>query len=594
MPDASAKPRRGFRNVAATIFLGLFTALGLLATVAVAIDFLQGVDTYFWQETSCVVEASRAVERPEYGDYVFEVTYRYHFRGEQLTGSDYRHGYSGSESPSDAQRLAARYAPGSEVACWVDPDEPARAYLLRANLWRGFLIFVPLLFVAVGGGSLWLVHSLGRPRQPAETKTAPAKKRKPFKAAMVGVAFFGVFFLFGIGFLVPFFVWPALQVVEARSWRPVPCEIVSSGVRTHSGEDGSTYSVEALYRYELGGREYLSNRYQFMSGSSSGYESKAEAAARIPAGETVTCYVDPDDPFEAVIERGFTGDYFFGLIPLLFALVGAGGMATVIWGARSLKKEAGRTSWTPAATAIRPGRGAPQPSFESPPSGESGPITLEPTMGRLGKLGCATAIALFWNGVVSLFVWQLVQAWRAGESEWFVTIVLIPFVLIGLLLLTGIPYGILALANPRPRLRLSRGAIPAGGSAQIEWSFRGFAGRIRRLRIYMAAEKRTTEVTTHSSGGSIRIQTEPLEETRIDILDRGGDQPLAAGAVSFTVPTDAPPTSEGDPAVRWKLRLQGEIRYWPDVAEEYEVVVLPFAGFEPSTSAGAPDRKRPS
>ncbi len=575
-----------------TLFLGLFTAVGLLGAAAVAFDWLQGLDTHFWEESSCTIEASAVAERRQSGDWVFEVSYSYPFRGNVYRGQDYRHDYSGSESVADAQRLAARYAPGTSVPCWVDPDAPGSAYLAKAGLWRGLWIFGPLLFVAIGGGMLWFLHAPSRPPAPEETVVAAAgpDRKGALRGALLVGGFFGIFLVVGVGMLIPFFVWPALQVVEARSWSAVPCEIVSSGVRSHSSDDGTTYSVEAVYRYEIDGREILGNRYRFMGGSSSGYDSKQAAVDRIPAGSTVTCWVNPDDPFDAVVERGFTADYLFGLVPGLFALVGLGGIVFVVWGARSLRKEAGRPSWAPAGAArdfvrLAAGDGgaataegwAAETAAELP----AGPLTLEPAMSRLGKLGCATAVALFWNGIVSVFLWQLVTEWRAGRPDWFLAVFLVPFVLIGLLLLSGIPYGVLALLNPRPRVHLSRGAVPAGGSVQIDWSFRGAGSRIRRLKLSLEAVKVITETEVHSRGASVSTRTEPLRT--VEVLDRGAEHPLEFGSVSLTLPADAPPTSEGaGESVRWKLKLHGEIAYWPDVAEEYEIRVLP-----PDEYAGA-------
>lgn len=328
------EPRGRLRRLATTIPLWVFTGFGLLITVAVALDWLQAVDTYTWRQASCTIDSSTVVEHPESGSHVFTVAYHYRFRGAPYAGGAYRCDYSGSDSIADARRLASVYAPGSRVPCWVNPDAPREAYLRRANLWRGLVIFVPLAFAAIGGGALWMLHRLRRAADsPADDEPAAARG-KPFPLTTVLVVFFGIFLLVGAGFFVPFFLLPALRVVEARSWQPVPCEIVSSGVREHAGEDGSTYSVEALYRYRLDGREYLADRYRFLGGSSSGHAAKAAAVARIPAGAEVTCYVNPNDPFDAVIERGFTGDYLFGLVPLVFVLVGGGGLGFVIYGAR--------------------------------------------------------------------------------------------------------------------------------------------------------------------------------------------------------------------------------------------------------------------
>ena len=49
----------------------------------------------------------------------------------------------------------------------------------------------------------------------------------------------------------------------------------------------------------------------------------------------------------------------------------------------------------------------------------------------LGSLG----ICLFWNGIVSVFIVKTTTDWRGGGGNWFETLFLIPFVLIGLAIL---------------------------------------------------------------------------------------------------------------------------------------------------------------
>jgi hypothetical protein len=552
-----------------TVLLGVFAAVGLLATVAVAVDWLQGLDTWSWQESTCTIESSAVAEQPEYGEYELLLSYRYGYRGEEYVGDAYRHGGQGFEQRSEAEVLASRFPAGSEVRCWVDPDEPDRAYLLRADLWQGLWILVPLIFVAVGVGGIWMVRTLSAPRDDAErtVRESAAKTARPGIGVGMMIVFFGIFFIFGTGLLIPFFVRPALQVFAALSWDEVACEIVSSRVVSHPGDDSTTYSIDVLYSYEIDGRLYRSNRYQFMGGSSSGYERRARIVEALSAGASTVCYVDPNDPFEAVIERGFTADYLFGFMPLAFALVGLGGLVFAVGLLRGARKDAATLSWTAASGSSAWSGGA----AESTLSAAAGPMVLEPTTGPFGKLGCSVLGALFWNGFISIFVWHVVQEWRAGNPQWFPALILTPFVLIGLLLLCGIPYSILALLNPRPRVHLAPGVLRAGGSAQLEWAFRGLGSRVRHLKIRLEA----TETRTHYGESSVSIQTRPLDHPGIEVLDRGGELPCEYGAVSFTVPADTPPSSRDEPTIRWRLKLHGTIAYWPDVATEYEVQVLP-------------------
>ena len=555
----NGKPKRP-RAWFAGCMLIVFTTIGIVAAAAVVIDWFQGLQTYAWEPATCTVTNSDVAAQPDSTDYAFQVAYSFRWNNAPYTGDTFMRGYSGSNE-NRARVLASRYPVGTVVPCWVDPKDPDRSALIRDNLWRGLWIFVPLVFVAVGSGGLWLLR-----HQPLDgsvneelRKAVRAEKGSPQKSRLL-VGFFAIFLLFGIGFLIPIFLWPAFKVAKARSWSKVPCEILESGVRTHRGEDGDTYSVEVLFRYHVNERDYLSDRYDFLTGSSSGYDGKARIVAGIPPGAEAVCYFNPDDPHQAVLERGYSPEFLFGLIPLIFVLVGGGGIFFALASARVAKRAAAQPSWLQKQTVpvVRQAQG---------------PLELEPALRPIGKLLLVTLIALFWNGIVSVFVWQLVKSWQAGNIDWFLALFLVPFVLIGLLLASGVPYSLLALANPRPRLRLSRGALMPGESAQVEWSFRGAAGRIRKLTIQLVAVKSRvgTQGTTTSS------DLKPL--TTVELVERKRDFGLEYGSATLAIPHDAGLLSKAeDETITWKLKLHGDIAYWPDVQEEYEITVLEPGG----------------
>src|SRR6185295_7997285 len=86
--------------------------------------------------------------------------------------------------------------------------------------------------------------------------------------------FFTFFLLFGLAMSVVF-LWPVVLIAKAKSWRQVPCTILTSQVESHRGsKGGSTYSVAVTYEYVIDDQKYTGTRYKFMSGSSSGIEGK--------------------------------------------------------------------------------------------------------------------------------------------------------------------------------------------------------------------------------------------------------------------------------------------------------------------------------
>jgi hypothetical protein len=370
-----------------------------------------------------------------------------------------------------------------------------------------------------------------------------------------GCWLFASFFLLAGGAATYFFfVRPALRVVDARAWQPVPCTILDSHVETHSGSDSNTYSIAVRFAYGVEGREYESDRYEFMGGSSSGYDFKAGVVAKLPVGTRTICYYNPADPADAVLERGFTRDYLYGLIPLVFVLAGVAGFVMLLSGG------GGDKTRKPMALAPLP---APL---------QMGPVDLKPRASPVGKLAGMTFVALFWNGIVSVFLWQDIQAWRTGGegldgcSHLFLT----PFVLIGLAFFAGVGYYLLALFNPRPYLVLSSASAPPGGAVQLTWRFVGASGRIRHLRMTLVGR----EEAEYRQGTDTRTDKETF--ATIGIVDTTSPAEIVAGSANFFVPD---PTMHSFRAshnrIVWELQVRGEIDRWPDVDEDYEFIVCP-------------------
>lgn len=369
------------------------------------------------------------------------------------------------------------------------------------------------------------------------------------------VLFFGAFTLVGVLGTWFLLIQPLTLLWQARSWDARDCEVLSSEVERHDSDDGYTYSVHIEYEYEVGGRTHTSDRYHFMEGSSSGYEGKAEVVERHPPGTVVTCWVDSGDPSQAVLDRSFSWVYLIGLFPLLFLVVGVGGFYWWLGPKRSSKP------FAPSGL---------EAGFREAP--EIGPKVLEPSVGPVGKVFGMLFLALFWNGIVSIFVVIVIQAWRdgGGFETGCLTLFLVPFVLIGLLLIVGVFSSILALANPRPRLVLDPPKPRLGDSATLRWEMTGAVRRIRRLEIRIegkeeAQYRRGTNTYTdhHTFYAKTVYETEQAMNMR-------------QGSVSVTIPGDQMHSFEAsNNKIEWTLGVRGDIARWPDVSEDFPLEIRP-------------------
>ena len=552
-----------------SLFFLVFFAAGAFFFYQIARDVAAGMRARTWQQANCEIITSQVGEpdtsSQRSSGFTFLVQYRYTFAGQTFTSDQYRRKPATFSDYAKAARLVERYHPGSSATCYVNPSAPAEAILERDSLFMPLQLLFPLVFVAIGGGGIYFAW---RRKSAVPGETGPISDRASPTAGRRPVVLFSfVFLLMGCGFLYGLFLRPVSKILVASRWPAVPCVVISSEVRSHDSDDGTTYSVNILYRYEFNGREFKSNRYHFMGGSSSGYSGKQAVVSRHPPGSSSTCYVNPGDPTEAVLERGFTPDLWFGLIPLAFVAVGAGLLIA------TLRKPRADALTAPAAAAGRilsgPTSAASMPMHTAPTADS---VTLKPKSSPLMKLFVITGVALFWNGIVSVFVGQVVKGWRSGHPEWFLTIFMIPFVVIGLVLIFGIVYGFLALFNPRPRLVISPGAVPLGGTLHVQWQLTGRTSALQNLSLRLEGREEatyrrgTTTTTDRSVFANIDIAN---VTTRPEMWSGSGTVNIPAGLMhSFA--------SKNNKIV-WSIQLQGKIAMWPDVSEEFPLTVLPAA-----------------
>jgi len=373
------------------------------------------------------------------------------------------------------------------------------------------------------------------------------------------VAFFSVFALFGaLGFWATT-VRPVLAMVRALSWREASCVVLTSQV-AESGSSRPTYRVDVLYAYSVDGRSYQSNRYRFDDWSSSGRQAKAEIVARFPPGTRTACWVDPADPKRAVIDRSFSPAFLLGLFPLLFFAIGAGGIGWTLHNARKKDSPAGLRVDPAAAFGVSP-----------PADSGAGPLELRPIATPLGKLVAVTLITLFWDGIVSVFVVNLYRSWREGtHTDGCVALFLVPFALIGLLLIYATVRQLLILFNPRVHLILTPGTLPVGGIGSLEWRLSGRGGGVRRLRIVLEGR----EEAWYQSGKN--HQTVRNVFSSIAVVDTTSEAEIPAGSARVDVPADIPPSFKATHnKIVWSLKVTCEITGWPDSDDDYEVLVRP-------------------
>jgi hypothetical protein len=534
-----------------SVFFGVFFLMGMLFVVLIVGEGIKHVEPWAWVETPCTIVSS---EVQETGDdekpYRPAARFRYEVGGRAFHGETIARGSGGTANYDKARDAAARYTPGTALTCWYDPDHPALSVLERRLPWIFLVVFFPLIFVAIGAIGLWATWR-GEPESAESeiTSISDSAGKGRGHRFMIGLGL--VFAVVGAAVFTFLFAVPAFRTIESTGWETRPCTIVRSTVRSWSTDDGTSYRGDVLYEYTAHGRVWRSNRVTFFSALASGRGEARAMRDRYPSGADLAAWVDPGDPTRSVLERDFRPKYLLGLMPLLFLIAG---VALMRYGWKQLH--------------VGDERGIRTTDAERR---SAGPVVLKPQLSPIGKVMGTLFFALFWNGIVSIFVWQAWKAWQSGRPDWFLSVFLIPFVLVGIASCAFVGHFALALANPRPRVTLQNGEPCLGDELRIDWRFTGRASRLTNLEIFLEGR----EEATYQRGTDTVTDREVF--ATLAMVDTGNDWEIPRGSATLAIPDDTMHTfTAGNNKIIWEIKVKGEIPRWPDVDQNFPVTLHPL------------------
>lgn len=485
-----------------------------------------------WSQTTGTIVSSKIEDAGE--DFRLAVSYRYNVGDQTYTSERYGKQTSYSvETMGEAERAHQKLPEGKSVRVYYNPRNPSDAVLEMPTVKSARHSFgFTFLFPAFG------LFFASLPWLGGRIKRKPEKESNPRSPKVFLIIFGSIFALVGILVLKPIFITPLQKTRDAQNWNSVPATVLSSKVKSHSDDDGTTYSVYIAYRYKVSGQEYIGDQYTFMGGSSSGYDSKAAVVRQYPVGREFIVFVNPANPSESVILRDYSPSLLFGLIPLVFAIVG---IIVVLIGLRSKKPALDMAQSTEHIVSLK----APSPAKKA--------------------IGI-TLFTAFWLAVVYFL-------YRSDAPRLFPIV----FGFFGIILLGVSIHAILAIFNPRPTVEITPGDIHPGTSVAMRWRLSGRTDRIGTLLIKLRCLKVTTE--THRSGGETRTSTvkTPLFET--ELLQTQNQFEIAQGTFQFTIPTDQPASRPGNSnGIQWQIDFLGDIARWPDLKCELPFTVYPQQG----------------
>ena len=155
----------------------------------------------------------------------------------------------------------------------------------------------------------------------------------------VSLLFFGMFAGLGTLFFVYLSVIPVSTYLSAKSWAETPCTILASNVERKESKatadrqmhDKPKFKVAIRYSYVIDAKKYEGRRYDLMDIATVGSKDKRAIVKQYPAGRKATCYVNPKNPEEAIINRDASLQMLWGLFPLPFMLIGYWGLINMMF-----------------------------------------------------------------------------------------------------------------------------------------------------------------------------------------------------------------------------------------------------------------------
>ncbi|MEI7910379.1 MAG: DUF3592 domain-containing protein [Verrucomicrobiota bacterium] len=593
-PSAGRNPGGTAGGIGGVIFAVVWISFSCMFVSIGGGSFWKSLVQSTWQRVPCVVDEFQILDDPKQNEpFSTKVTFHYEAGGRERSGhhlyparvpaaksgrkaeaEDAGNPAANDGRESDYEKLANlqhQYLGAPAAVCLVDRNDPDHAALMvkRGDFW-GSLAFTGfgLCFVGIGVGLLLQSIRQIRGGVAAAAALTGQQRQSSQLSPLIGVPFFGLFAAAGCGMFCVISVPIVRNLVASSSWVETPATVVWSQLRTHSGDKGSTYSPDIFYRYTFSGKAYRSNRSNLLDVSSGGRSGKEEVVRANPPGKAITCYVNPRQPWEVVRNRALGWSVLFGLFPLPFMGIGLGGL----WFVLRRKSPAGSSALTRDASRSSSGTTPPGRSDGFGATAAAGGARecqqLTPGKGRILRFLGTLFVAAFWNGIVSVFLWHLADEWQSRHTPWFLTLFMIPFVVIGIGLLLAALHALGAIFNPRPLVSLEPAQPRLGQPLTVTWQIPSGAARLANLRIVLRGE----EVATYRRGTNTATDRAIFHEAVI--FDSTLPQMIERGRAAITLPANLVPSwKANNNRIEWTLRVEGGIRPWPDLADAHILTI---------------------
>jgi hypothetical protein len=248
---------------------------------------------------------------------------------------------------------------------------------------------------------------------------------------------------------------------------------------------------------------------------------------------------------------------YLGLLPLIFSVVGFAILIAVIKGKSGTRR--------------RRRRARTSKSFQRTTTDPSELETVfKPSSGHAKRIISTACFALFWNGIVSVFVVQVVKEWLGGAKPIGTTLFMSIFVAVGIGFVIAVIYNILRVFNPTLTIESSACVLAPGISEDISFRIAGNIQRVKDLNIILVGEEKATYrrgTDTHTDTSCFFSST-LFESSRSRITRKG--------SFELSIPESTMHSfASSNNKIIWSLKVHGDVPKWPDMKEMFTLNVIP-------------------
>ncbi len=411
------------------------------------------------------------------------------------------------------------------------------------------------------------------------------RRTVPQRFGSVGEAlFFGFFLCVGCAAL-----WAMLGLLIVPEWRANRQFVETTGTVTSKqiGEanhgDGARYWPEIEVEYRIDGRTYRDVTYDISSIPSASREQVEAKLDLFQVGEIYPCWYDPMNPSRVVLVRGYSGWlYLVLLVPVSFIAISTRRLVLIWlnWGTSAER----RAAMTKRAAEFDLFEGTTHDVLPTVPSNADGtnspgtrlayrlPIDAAPRW----MLFAVLTACLIWNGVASVFVVMAVRTHLKHQPDWLMTLLSIPFTLIGLTLVYYLYRQFRLMTRiGSTRIEISHHPLFPGGEYDVFVSQAGHLA-MNSLQVFLVCEEQATYRQGTDTRTDVRsVYQEPvLTAQQFEIVPA---KPFESPC-RVCIPAAAMHSFKSDHnEIGWKLLVRADDVRGRDYQRAFPVIVHPAA-----------------